>query len=353
MTLQTTDRSRIQRQYSSSANKKLRMKNRKSVKDLQLEKVAMDLSTAAFGDRSPSGRHNSVTSLSLAGDYRRYNNNLRRQNSNTLDMASPERCADNNRKYKSESNETSPDTKLSILQKSKSLEQPDCTFGQFEATSTWTPGSYRRRVSVFQKVPTPAEDVSPVKKAQSTSNQKSLGSKMVKIAEPIHEDEDESSDQYSAAVLSESYVSERFSDTTGEPSSAENSASNCSPVFSPLPSTKENEIINTSPKESSVNENADDAKVEEFLRNVKAEDLDVNGKIKEKGFFKNRHSYPLHVAVKENRLDMVNLLIAKGANVASRNSSGKTPEEVAKRVHKKDPSLLVNALGRKAELPKA
>jgi hypothetical protein len=48
-----------------------------------------------------------------------------------------------------------------------------------------------------------------------------------------------------------------------------------------------------------------------------------------------KYQYPLHVAVKEQKADMVKLLIQKGADMSVKNSSGRTPADKADQYNKK------------------
>merc|ERR1719382_1499995 len=61
-------------------------------------------------------------------------------------------------------------------------------------------------------------------------------------------------------------------------------------------------------------------------------------------------SYPLHVAVEKNNLRVVEMLLAEGADVSQKNSSGRTAAQVAQRRNNKgERSTMLQLLQRTAD----
>jgi len=80
-------------------------------------------------------------------------------------------------------------------------------------------------------------------------------------------------------------------------------------------------------------------KVNEFLK-MHGFKGDVNSK-KSYSMFK-KYKYPLHVAVKEQDVEMVQLLLLEGADQSMKNSSGYTPAEKAEQYRKQNRKPYMN-----------
>merc|ERR550514_844859 len=78
-------------------------------------------------------------------------------------------------------------------------------------------------------------------------------------------------------------------------------------------------------------ERSDKAAVEHFLRANGFPSDDVNGKRRRML----RTAFPLHVAVEQGNAQIVELLLWMGGDASKRNSSGQTPEDLARKLHKK------------------
>lgn len=313
------------------------MAARKSIKDKKLDFVAEEMAVAAFGESMPMQRHKSTTSLSLANDFRNHRNNQQKLNGQSSDgnsqmCLSPTPSHDGRgRQFGNLDSMKSPSSARLMPNGTPKGSSPEA---KFEATSTWTPGSYRRRVShVFKKTPSQAEDVdAPSPNVAYQKMRSETTAKLVKISEPINEVEEEH-DSKAQEILSESYPTTQFSDSTEESSSSSEELSPISPV-----QVRKEELEKRSSKEM------DAVKIEEFLRNAQVENMDINGRIEKKKMFGKRHMYPLHYAVKKNRLDMVKLLVARGADVTLKDCKGRTAEQVAKKSRKNNSVAFVSAL---------
>jgi len=89
---------------------------------------------------------------------------------------------------------------------------------------------------------------------------------------------------------------------------------------------------------------AKQAKLNGFLTSVGFKAM--NEQRKKSGIVSSRFTYPLHVAVKANNLEAVELLLWAGADKAQKDSSKLTPAAFAKKLNKKDShKAILTALG--------